>query len=67
VSAGRLDDLSEIYPGKNRHEIIARLLCERTAAEQSKLHGTEDAGKEWRAPFVSGGLENGDFVHVFTN
>jgi hypothetical protein len=45
ISAGKLDDLSEIHPGKN---------------------GTEDAGKEWLAPFVSGGLESGDFVHVFT-
>lgn len=48
------------------HRIVVEKLIEKFNKEDEKKYGAKPApGKEWNAPFVSGQLANGDFVHVF--
>jgi hypothetical protein len=47
------------------HIAAARELCNRLVAKNEKLYG-KDAGNGWNAPFVTGGLKNDGYAHVFT-
>ena len=47
------------------HVAAARELCNRMVAKNEKLYG-KDAGNGWHAPFVTGGLKNDGYAHVFT-
>lgn len=57
----------EMGNGHSAHQWAAQQLCARFVAEDVKHHGTEDAGRHWRAPFVTGCLPSGHYAHVFTD
>lgn len=52
--------------GEAAHRFAAEYLCGTFAAADRKHYGTPDAGKNWLAPFVTGQVKSGDYVHVFT-
>lgn len=52
--------------GDERHREAVRQLVSRFCAEDLKSYGTPHASNPWGREFVTGGLPDGTFAHVFT-
>ncbi len=51
---------------KERHAWAARELGRHFAALDAKEYGDPNAGANWISPIATGGLWNGDYIHVYT-
>lgn len=54
----------ECNEGHDAHRFAAQALLDKFVAEDRKNYGP-DSKPAWGRPFVSGGLPNGDWAHVF--
>jgi hypothetical protein len=48
------------------HIAAAKQLCQRLAARNEKAYG-KNSGDGWLRPFLTGGLKNDGYAHVFTS
>lgn len=51
--------------GEDVHRAAVEALVAKFVAEDAKRYGTDK--NPWSRPFVSGGLPNGDWAHVFAH
>ena len=47
------------------HRVACAFLCLKFAKEDQKKYGTELNDNPWTRPFVTGGLPQGGYAHVF--
>lgn len=53
--------------GEDAHRAAVEALMAKFVAEDAKQYGSPRETNPWSKPFVSGGLPNGDWAHVFTS
>lgn len=47
------------------HRFAVQSLVEKFVAEDAKKYGTNGRGNPWALPFVTGGLPDGTYAHVY--
>jgi len=52
--------------GDECHRAAAKALCDKITTRNVKEYGTVFENDTWQRPFITGGLSDGSYAHVFT-